>query len=317
MKKIAAVMTAIAVAGLALTGCSKKASSDKVIKIGIIQLVEHPALDKNCQGFIDGLAEAGYVDGKNITIDMHNAQGDQGNCVTIANKLVNDKDDLIFAIATPAAQAVANLTKDIPILVSSVTDPESAKLVKSNSKPETNVSGTSDLTPVAQQISLLKKILPEAKRVGLVFCSSEQNSLFQIELAKAACTDEGLSYVLGSVSNSNEIQQVVQSLVGKVDAIYIPTDNMLAAGMATVSMVAIQNKLPVICGEDGMVQSGGLCTYGVNYYELGKQTAAMAVEIFKNGANPADMPIQYLEKCDFSKNEATEKALGITLPSNL
>ncbi len=317
MKKIAAVMTAIAVAGLALSGCSKKNSENKVIKIGIIQLVEHPALDKNREGFIDGLKEAGYIDGQNISLDIHNAQGDQGNCVTIANKLVNDKDDLIFAIATPAAQAVANLTKDIPILVSSVTDPQSAKLVESNSRPGTNVSGTSDLTPVAQQIKLLKSVLPGAKTVGLMFCSSEQNSLFQIDLAKKACEAEGLAYIEGSVSNSNEIQQVTQSLVGKVDAIYIPTDNMLAAGMATVAMVANQNKIPTIVGEDGMVQSGGLCTYGVNYYELGKQTAAMAVEILKNGANPADMPIQYLEKCDFSKNEATEKALGITLPSNL
>lgn len=317
MKKIAAVMTAIAVAGLALSGCSKKNSENKVIKIGIIQLVEHPALDKNREGFIDGLKEAGYIDGQNISLDIHNAQGDQGNCVTIANKLVNDKDDLIFAIATPAAQAVANLTKDIPILVSSVTDPQSAKLVESNSRPGTNVSGTSDLTPVAQQIKLLKSVLPGAKTVGLMFCSSEQNSLFQIDLAKKACEAEGLAYIEGSVSNSNEIQQVTQSLVGKVDAIYIPTDNMLAAGMATVAMVANQNKIPTIVGEDGMVQSGGLCTYGVNYYELGKQTAAMAVEILKNGANPADMPIQYLEKCDFSKNEATEKALGITLPANL
>lgn len=317
MKKIAAVMTAIAVAGLALSGCSKKSSENKVIKIGIIQLVEHPALDKNREGFIDGLKDAGYIDGQNISLDIHNAQGDQGNCVTIANKLVNDKDDLIFAIATPAAQAVANLTKDIPILVSSVTDPESAKLVESNSRPGTNVSGTSDLTPVAQQIKLLKSAFPNAKTVGLMFCSSEQNSLFQIDLAKKACEAEGLAYIEGSVSNSNEIQQVTQSLVGKVDAIYIPTDNMLAAGMATVAMVANQNKIPTIVGEDGMVQSGGLCTYGVNYYELGKQTAAMAVEILKNGANPADMPIQYLEKCDFSKNEATEKALGITLPSNL
>lgn len=318
MKKVACIMAAIAVAGLALTGCSKKAgSSDKVIKIGIIQLVEHPALDKTCKGFVDALAEAGYADGKNISIDMHNAQGDQGNCVTIANKLVNDKDDLIFAIATPAAQAVANLTKNIPILISAVTDPESAKLVKSNEKPETNVTGTSDLTPVAQQIKLLKKIVPSAKKVGLMYCSSEQNSIFQINLAKEACKAEKLEFVEGSVSNSNEIQQVTQSLVGKVDAIYVPTDNMLAAGMANVAMVANQAKIPTIVGEDGMVQSGGLCTYGVNYYELGKQTGAMAVEILKNGANPADMPIQYLEKCDFSKNSNTEKALGLTLPENM
>lgn len=318
MKKIAGIVAASLMAALALSGCSKKAEkSDSKLKIGIIQLIEHPALDNACRGFIDALAEAGYVDGQNIKIDMHNAQGDQGNCVTISNKLVNDKDDLIFAIATPAAQAVANLTKDIPILISAVTDPESAKLVQSNAKPGTNVTGTSDLTPVAQQIGLLKKILPDAKTVGLMYCSSEQNSIFQINLAKEACKAEGLNFVEGSVSNSNEIQQVTQSLVGKVDAIYIPTDNMLAAGMANVAMVANQAKIPTVVGENGMVISGGLCTYGVNYYELGKQTGAMAVDILKNGAKPADMPIQYLEKCDFSKNPDTEKALGITLPENL
>lgn len=314
MKKILIGMSMLA--ALALTGCTKKTDA-KVLKIGVIQLVEHPALDSSYKGFVDGLAEAGFVDGKNIVIDYQNAQGEQANCVTIANKLVNDKDDLILAIATPAAQAVANLTTEIPILVTAVTDPQSANLVKSNEKPDTNVSGTSDLTPVNAQISLLKKIVPNAKTVGLMYCSSEQNSVFQIEIAKKSCAENGLEFVEGSVSNSNEIQQVTQSLVGKVDAIYIPTDNMLAAGMATVAMVANEAKLPVVVGEGGMVASGGLCTYGINYYELGKQTATQAVDILKNGANPKDMPIQYLEKCDFSKNENTEKALGITLPDNL
>src|SRR5574344_2326482 len=198
---------------LSLTSCSK---SNK-IKIGVIQLVEHQALDASYQGFVDGLKEAGYIDGENITIDYQNAQGEQANCQTIAQKLVNDRDDLILAIATPAAQAVANLTKKIPILVTAVTDPESAKLVKSNSKPDTNVSGTSDLTPVEKQIELLKKILPNAKTVGLMYCSSEQNSIFQINIAKSACDKNGLKYIEGTVSNSNEIQQVTQSLVGKVD----------------------------------------------------------------------------------------------------
>ena len=315
MKKTIFALSAVVLV-LGLMGCSKNGAKKK-IKIGVIQLVEHPALDGSYKGFVDGLAEAGFVDGENISIDYQNAQNEQANCVTIANKLVNDKDDLIFAIATPAAQAVANLTKDIPILVSAVTDPESAKLVKSNAKPDTNVSGTSDLTPVAAQINLLKQIVPGAKKVGLMFCSSEQNSIFQIEMAKKACESEGLSFIEASVSNSNEIQQVTQSLVGKVDAIYIPTDNMLAAGMANVAMVANQNKIPTIVGEDGMVKSGGLCTYGLNYYELGKQTAKMAVDILKNGAKPQDMPIQYLEKCDFSKNAETEKALGLTLPETL
>ncbi|MDY2844145.1 MAG: ABC transporter substrate-binding protein [Treponema sp.] len=321
MKKIAAAFTAVAAASALFlsAGCKEKsaasnADSAKKIKIGIIQLVEHPALDQAYKGFVDGLAAEGYVDGDNISIDYQNAQGEQANCVTIANKLVNDRDNLIFAIATPAAQAVANLTKDIPILVSAVTDPKTANLVESNEHPGTNVSGTSDLTPVAAQISLLKRILPNAKKVGLMYCSSEANSIFQIDLAKAACAAEGLEYVEASVSASNEIQQVTQGLVGKVDALYVPTDNMLAAGMANVAMVANQAKLPVICGEEGMVKSGGLATYGINYYELGKQTAKQAVAILRDGANPAEMPIEYLEKCDLAVNHETEAAIGVKVP---
>ena len=314
MKKILLGAAVFFAAAFMLTGCNEK---DNRIKIGVIQLVEHPALDKSYQGFVDGLAEAGYKDGENIVIDYQNAQGEQANCVTIANKFVNDKDNLIFAIATPAAQAVANLTKKIPILITAVTDPVTAKLVKSNEKPETNVSGTSDLTPVAAQITLLTKIVPEAKTVGLLYCSSEANSIFQIDLAKAACEAHGLSYIEGSVSNSNEIQQVTQSLVGKVDAFYVPTDNMLAAGMANVAMVANEAKLPVICGEDGMVVSGGLATYGINYYELGKLTAKQAVKILKEGANPADMPIEYLENFDFSYNKETAAAIGIEISEDL
>ena len=319
MKKIivAAMMAALCLTAVSAAPKKAKKSKEKVLKIGVIQLVEHSALDANYKGFVDGLAEAGYVDGKNIKIDYQNAQGEQANCVTIAQKLINDKDDLIFAIATPAAQAVANLTQDIPVLISSVTDPESAKLVKSNNKPGTNVSGTSDLTPCAAQIELLKKIVPSAKTVGMLFCSSEQNSYFQIKLAEEACDKLGLKYVEATVSNSNEIQQVTQSLCGKVDVIYSPTDNMIAAGMALVAQVANENKIPTIVGEEGMVNAGGLATYGINYYELGKQTAKMAVEILRDGKKPADMPIQYLDTCDLKVNEDTAKKLGITIPANL
>lgn len=318
MKKITGVIFATMAVALLATGCKKKANvvadGNAKLKVGVIQLVEHPALDAAYNGFVDGLAEAGYKDGENIVIDYQNAQGEQANCVTIANKLVNDKDDVILAIATPAAQAVAQLTDEIPILITAVTDPETAKLVETNERPGRNVTGTSDLTPVAAQIDLLKKILPDAKTVGLMFCSSEQNSIFQIQLAKEACTRVGLKYQEGSVSNSNEIQQVTQSLVGKVDAIYIPTDNMLAAGMPLVAQVANEAKIPTIVGEDGMVQSGGMVTYGINYYELGKQTAAQAVQILRDGKNPADMPIEYLEKCDLSYNKDSLAAVGITLP---
>lgn len=322
MKKGVVILSALAAVAM-MAGCSKKTTASapageakaSKLKIGIVQLVEHPALDAAYKGFVDGLAAAGYKDGENISIDYQNAQGEQANCVTIANKLVNDKDDLILAIATPAAQAVAQLTKDIPLLITAVTDPETAKLVEKNEHPGNNVTGTSDLTPVSAQIDLLKRVVPNAKTVGLLFCSSEQNSIFQIQMAKAACERSGLKYIEGSVSNSNEIQQVTQSLVGKVDAIYVPTDNMLAAGMPLVAKVANENKIPTIVGEDGMVQSGGMVTYGINYYELGKQTAAQAVSVLKGEKKPADMPIEYLEKCDLSYNEESLKAVGITLPN--
>ena len=293
MKKIAVLLLGAAVL-CGLAGCKRagkageaggavesKKSSQKLLKVGVIQLVEHAALDANYKGFVDGLAEAGYVNGQNIKIDYQNAQGEQANCVTIAEKLINDRSDLIFAIATPAAQAVANLTKKIPILVSSVTDPESAKLVLKNTNPGNNVSGTSDLTPCEKQIDLLRKICPKAETVGMLYSSNEQNSYFQIALAKAACDKLGLKYIDGTVSNSNEIQQVTQSLCGKVDVIYTPTDNMIAAGMSLVSQVATENKIPTIVGEQGMVEAGGLATYGINYYELGKQTGAMAALILK------------------------------------
>ena len=315
MKKFGTLIAALAVVAFCFTGCAK--SGKKQIKIGVIQLMEHAALDANYKGFVDGLAEAGYVDGENIKIDYQNAQGEQANCVTIAEKLINDGDDLIFAIATPAAQAVANLTQDIPVLISSVTDPESAKLVKSNTNPGTNVTGTSDLTPCAAQIRLLKKLVPNAKTVGMLFCSSEQNSRFQIDLAEAACKAEGLDFVEATVSNSNEIAQVTQALCGKCDVIYSPTDNMIAAGMSLVAQVANENKEPTIVGEEGMCDAGGLATYGINYYELGKQTAKMAVEILKDGKKPADMPIQYLDTCDLKVNQDTAKILGITIPADL
>lgn len=314
MKKLLSVLATALVALAVLSGCSK---NNGKVKIGVLQLVQHDALDANYQGFVDGLAKQGYVDGNNIVIDYQNASGDQSNCVTIAQKFVSDGVDLIFAIATPAAQAVANLTTTIPVVVSSVTDPESANLVKSNAMPGTNVTGTSDLTPCAAQISLLKQLLPEAKTVGMLFCSSEENSRFQINLAEAECKRLGLSYVEATVSNTNEVQQVVQSLVGKVDAIYSPTDNMIASSMATVAMVANENRIPVIVGEEGMVKNGGLATYGLNYYELGKQTAVMAAQILRDKTDPAEMPIQYLTSCDFSYNPDTAAILGIEIPLEL
>ncbi len=298
-------------------GTAASGAEQKQFKIGVVQLVEHPALDAAYKGFVDGLAKEGYVDGKNITLEYENAQGEQPNCQTIAGKLVNDKSDLILAIATPAAQAVANATKDIPILVTAVTDPADAKLVASNTAPGGNVTGTSDLTPVEEQMKLLKQLVPNAKKVAMLYCSSEANSKFQVEIAKKSAAALGLETVDATVSNSNEIQQVVQSLVGKIDAIYVPTDNMVSAGLATVSMVVQPAKIPIIVGESAMVDKGGLATYGINYYDLGLLTAKQAVRILKDGAKPAEMPIEYSKNCKLALNKEVAAKIGITIPQEL
>lgn len=290
----------------------KEAAADgKTYKIGVLQLTQHAALDASNEGFFAALDEAGVK----YEVDQQNASGEQANCLTIAEKLVNDKNDLILAIATPAAQAVAGVTTEIPILLTAVTDPAESGLVNDNAKPGVNVSGTSDLTPVKEQIELLQQILPEAKHIGLLYCSAESNSELQIAMAKEACDAAGITYDEYTVPSSNEIQSVVESMVGKVDAIYAPTDNTIAAGMATVAMVANDNKIPTICGEAGMVTAGGLATYGIDYFQLGYLAGEQAIDILVNGADVAEMPIGYLpaERCELTVNKTTAETLGIDI----
>ncbi len=295
----------------ATTTATAKTADGKQYKIGVLQLVQHTALDASNKGFIKALDDAGL----NYTVDQQNASGDQPTCQTIASKLVNDGDDLILAIATPAAQAVAGATSEIPVLITAVTDPAASDLVESNEVPGGNITGTSDLTPVKEQIALLKKILPDAKTVGVLYCTAESNSEIQAKMAKEAIEAAGMTAVDYTVSSSNEIQTVVTSMVGKVDAIYAPTDNTIAAGMTTVAMIANENKIPTICGEEGMVKAGGLATYGIDYYELGYLTGKQAVKILTEGGDVSKMPIEYLplEKCKLSVNEETAKTLGIDL----
>lgn len=316
MKKVAALVLAGAMA-VSMTACSGKAAEtaktdgDKVFKIGVLQLVQHTALDASNKGFFAALDEAGVK----YEADQQNAAGEQATCQTIAEKLVNDKDDLILTIATPAAQAVAGVTTEIPILLTAVTDPADSGLVEDNKAPGGNVSGTSDLTPVKEQIDLLKKLIPDAKNVGILYCSAESNSVLQANMAKEACDAVGLTYQDYTVSNSNEIQTVVESMIGKVDVIYAPTDNMVAAGMATVGMVAVDNKIPIICGESGMVTAGGLATYGIDYYQLGYLAGQQAIDILVNGKDVATIPIGYLpaDKCELTVNKTTADALGIDI----
>lgn len=289
------------------------ASADTVYKIGVLQLVQHAALDAANEGFFAALDDAGIK----YEADQQNAAGEQSNCQTIAEKLVNDSSDLILAIATPAAQAVAGVTSEIPVILTAVTDPAESGLVADNQAPGGNVTGTSDLTPVNEQIDLLQKLVPDVKKVGLLYCSAESNSEIQAQMAREALDAAGIEYADYTVSSSNEIQTVVESMIGKVDAIYAPTDNMIAAGMATVAMVAGDNKIPVICGESGMVDAGGLATYGIDYFQLGYLAGEQAIDILVNGKSPAEIPVGYLEaeRCELMINEETAQTLGIDVSS--
>lgn len=288
---------------------SSQAGENAKKKIGVLQYVQHPALDKANEGFVAALKEAGV----DVDIEQENAGGEQSAAQTIANKLVNDKKDLILAIATPAAQAAAGATSDIPVVITAVTDPADSGLVESNDKPGGNVTGSSDLTPVADQVELLTKILPDAKNVGILYCTAEANSKLQAGLAMDALKAKGLNGVEYTVSSSNEIQSVVESMVGKVDAIYVPTDNVIAAGMTTVAMIATnEHKIPIIGAEAAHVENGALATYGIDYFEVGKLAGEQAVEIL-NGKAPADIPIAYLpkDKCKLVINDEVAKELGI------
>ncbi len=283
-------------AAFGILGCGgdSKESGKKAekVNVGIVQLVEHEALDAANKGFVDGLASKGYKEGENITFDRQNAQADQSNLQNIAHRFVNNKVNLICAIATPAAQTVANVTSDIPVVATAVTDYKTAKLVKDNDKPGTNVTGTTDMNPVAEQLDLLLKLVPDAKTIGTIYCSSEVNSQLQVEILKKAAADKGVTVKEATVSNVNDIQQAARSLTGQVQAVYVPTDNVLASAISTLLTVTEEEKLPVICGEAALVKAGGLATLGVDYYKLGFQAGEMAADILGGKSKPENMPIQ-------------------------
>src|SRR5665647_935324 len=302
------------------TGCSsgeKATTTDEPIKIGILQYVEHSALDAAREGFVTALADSGYVDGEKIIIDVQNAQADQSNLSTISDRFVSNNEALILAIATPATQAIAGKTTEIPILGTAVTDYVVARLVDSNEVPGGNVSGTTDMNPISEQIDLLIKLVPTAKTVGVLYTSSEDNSVLQAKIAKEAIEKAGLKYVEVTVTNSNDVQQATQSLVGQCDAIYVPTDNVIASAMPVVYGVTVESKTPVICGESGMVLNGGLATLGINYSDLGYQTGLMAVKILKGEAETATMPIESATKFDFAINGKVAKEIGLEIPADL
>ena len=247
--------------------------------------------------------------------DQQNANNEQSTCTTIASTFANDGVDLILAIGTPAAQACLNATTEIPIVGTAITDFAESGLVESNDAPGGNLTGSSDMTPVADQISLLTQLVPDAAQVGLLYCTAESNSEIQIQMAEEELNGLGIGHERYSFSSTNELQTVVETMVGQVDAVYAPTDNTVAAAMSQVSATTNEAGIPTICGEVGMVENGGLASVSINYEELGYRAGEMAVQILTEGADPATMPIEYLEAedCTLIANQASADACGVDL----
>lgn len=286
-----------------------------VLEIGVVNYVSHPALDAVQQGFIDGLAEAGYKDGEKISLDLQNAQADQSTLTAIANQFAQQGKDLVLAIATPSGQAMAQVITDKPILFGAVTDPVAADLVADWDAPGGNITGASDLNPVADQLKLLLEIAPDVKTVGIVYSSGEINAEVQVEAAEKAATELGLTIEKAAVTNSAEVQQAAQSL--DVDALYVPTDNNVVAGIEALIQVAEQKKIPVIASDEGSVERGSVASLTVNYSQQGFDLAEMAVDIFENGADPATMPVKLQDNFDLNVNPDAAERMGVTIPASV
>ena len=318
MKVVRKLLAPLLVVGILLTSLISlhqlKADKKKdVFRIGISQFITHQSLDATREGFVDELAKQGYVDGKNIEIDLQNAQGEQRNLKTISQQLA-ESSDVVLAIATPSAQSLANTTQTTPVIFSAVTDPVSAKLVESREHPGGNVTGTSDQSSnaISTQINLIKKVLPKAKTIGILYTQSEPNSVVQKDEAKRLLEEKGFTVVEKTILDSNNVKAAAESLMAEVDMVFVPTDNIISSTMETVKQVSIKHKVPVFGGSTEMIAVGGLYNYGTNYEELGRQTARMLIRVLK-GEKPENIAVELPEKLELHTNQEMADALGIDI----
>ena len=321
LSKLLAVVTAFAML-FVFTACSGDNSSNNdsgnsaTYTIGIIQYMEHDALDQATEGFRDYLTEKL---GDSVTFDYDNAQGEQTNCGTIVTKFVSDGVDLIMANATPAVQAAREATSTIPIIGTSVTDYVESGLIESDDAPGGNVTGASDLNPVDVQVELMQALCPDVQTVGIVYCSAEANSEIQANEATAAFEAAGYTVRTYTAADSNELQSVFTQACTEVDAFYEPTDNLIANNMELVRNITVPAGKPVICGEESMCLTGGLATYSISYYDLGYAAGEQAYNILVNGADPATTPIYHFSTSDLTLvvNEEVAGELNIEIPADL
>ncbi len=326
IKKAAAMIIAGAMAVTAMAGCGNNgastdsasndtaSSADKVYNVGLCQLVQHAALDKATEGFRDALTEKL---GDNVKFDLQNAAGDSATCATIVNQFVSSNSDLIFANATPALQAAAAATSDIPIVGTSITDYATALDIDDwTGTTGRNITGTADLAPLAEQAAMFKELLPDAKKIGMLYCSSEANSKYQVDKVKEELINLGYECVDYAFADSNDVAAVTTTACENCDALYIPTDNTAAANTEIIANVADPANTPIIAGEEGICEGCGIATLSISYYSIGEIAGEMAYDILVNGADPSSMEIKYAD--DLTKKYVKERAdkLGITVPED-
>ena len=327
LKTIAAATLVVAIAALVVAGCGSSSSSSsaspvaspttvdktQAFKVGISQIVTHPALDATVKGIKDELAAEGFT---NVTYDLQNAQGDMATTASIAQKFAGDNLNLAIGVATPTAQALAKAVTTSPVLFTAVTDPVGAGLVTDTNAPGGNITGVSDMQPVKPILDLVKTFRPDAKNVGMVYNAGESNSVFLVTQAEKEAAAMGLTIVKAPASTSAEVQAAAQSLVGRADAIMVIGDNTAVSALESIIKVAEQNKMPLVAGDPDSVKRGAVAAYGFDYYDLGKQTGAMAAKIL-SGTAPGQIPVEFAKNLQLSINEKAAAAQGVTIPQTL
>lgn len=313
---VLSALVLIVIGVLVLNSQKNNPKEAKIVRVGVSQIVSHVGIDAVREGIVAGFVANGYKEGENIVFDFQNAQGEASINQSIAQKFANGEYDLFMPIGTQASQAIANLIKDKPIVFASVTDPVTAGLVESSQNPGGNVTGTSDITLYQEHLSLLKKLKPDAKKVGLVYNPGEANSQFALDETKKYGEDLELEFITAPASNSGEVLSAGRSIVDKVDAFYILPDNTVVAGQEALIGLAIEAKKPLISVDQSGVEKGALGTLGTNYQKVGERTAELAIRVLK-GEDPGSIPVLGVTDADLFINVKTAQAIGITLPDEL
>lgn len=308
-------MRSVLLAFAATLAVSLPAQAENVT-VAVTAIVEHPALDATRDGVRDALAAAGYKDGENLKFIYESAQGNPATAAQIARQFVGEDPNVIVPISTPSAQAVVSATRDIPVVFTAVSDPVAAQLVKNMEKPGGNVTGLSDMSPVGEHVALIKEILPQAKTIGYLYNSGEVNSVALLTVLKTEAEKGGLKVVESAATKSADVQGAARALVGRADAIYVPTDNTIISALEGAVAVAEEAKLPLFTADTDSVSRGSLAALGFNYYDVGKQTGDVVVRILK-GENAGDIPVKIASGSDLVVNKGAAAKMGVTLPESV